>query len=376
MGRSGKPRASATLAALVVGCLIWVASAAAMPARLQDAEELIEVGAGPPGEPSLLFVGRTLAQPDSIEIYGYLSAVIGLRQDELFIGSPAVETARFTFIADAAIDATENRADVTVTAGSGALRVYRDDAAGASWDEPASFADGEIVSELSLDLRETLQRQAPGVGVVVGDGALVQETAAEFTIGDDAFRFGLAGTEQRLRYAGALSAGAETGPLTTAVVSGSVAVTRRDAMIVQLGGPIPEGTPAAQYAGCPELGPWLAQTEDGIARATELAAALGPGVELDSIDSAAVDGAVQELAALATEQRQIEAPESASEANRLVVTALSTQARGAQAVASALAASDADQFAQGLAVMADGVSLLGRAAAAVAGLAAGCADGA
>jgi hypothetical protein len=59
-----------------------------------------------------------------------------------------------------------------------------------------------------------------------------------------------------------------------------------------------------------------------------------------------------------------------------VVTALSTQARGAQAVASALAASDADQFAQGLAVMADGVSLLGRAAAAVAGLAAGCADGA
>ncbi len=46
---------------------------------------------------------------------------------------------------------------------------------GATWSDPASFSAGEVVAEYDLSLRETLQRQAAQVGVLVGDGALTHE---------------------------------------------------------------------------------------------------------------------------------------------------------------------------------------------------------
>ena len=72
----------------------------------------------------------------------------------------------------------------------------------ASWDDPGSFAAGEPVAEYSIRLLDTLQRQAPGVGVLVGDGQLTQETAAEFSLDGERYRFGVVGIAQRLRYVG------------------------------------------------------------------------------------------------------------------------------------------------------------------------------
>ena len=55
---------------------------------------------------------------------------------------------------------------------------------------------------MSIRLLDTLHRQAPGVGVLVGDGQLTQETAAEFSLDGERYRFGAVGIAQRLRYVG------------------------------------------------------------------------------------------------------------------------------------------------------------------------------
>jgi hypothetical protein len=94
-----------------------------------------------------------------------------------------------------------------------------------------------VVAELTIDLRDLVQRQAPGVGVVVGDEALRQETAGEFTLDGERFRFGNAGIEQRLRYVGALIDEGSQEPSRVAALTGTAAVTLRSATPVILGSP-------------------------------------------------------------------------------------------------------------------------------------------
>jgi hypothetical protein len=205
----------------------------------QDAaDQPVEVGTGPVGEPSLRFVGRSLYQPESAQLVGYLTGIIGLESSQLFVnGSPAVERARFTLVAEIPAATMSNQGDVTKIAGAGTLRVYLDEDAGASWDDPGSFADREAVAEFAIALRDVVQRQAPGVGVVVGDYTLRQETAAEFTLDGERYRFGDAGIEQRLRYVGALLDESNQAPARVAAVTGSAAVTLRGVTPVILGSP-------------------------------------------------------------------------------------------------------------------------------------------
>ena len=112
---------------------------------------------------------------------------------------------------------------------------------------------------------------------------------------------------------------------------------------------------------CPELQPWLSQTQDALSQAQALGTEAGVGNDLAALDADAVGQAAAEVATLGQTQRGLEAPEEAVAANRLVVTALSTYARGLQvAGANAATAQDADLLAQGQSVLADGDQLLQR----------------
>jgi hypothetical protein len=227
--------AALLLSVIGLACALVIAPVSSL-ARQDAVEQPVEVGAGPVGEPSLRFVGRSLYQPGSALLFGYLSDVIGLNASQLFVaGTPSVESARFTFVAEIPSATAANQGDVTTIAGAGTFRVYLDEAAGASWDDPGSFADGEVAAELALNLRDVVQRQAPGVGVVVGDYALRQVTAGEFTLEGERFRFGNAGIEQRLRYVGALLDESNQAPTRVAAVTGSAAVTLRSVTPVMLG---------------------------------------------------------------------------------------------------------------------------------------------
>ena len=372
-------RAVAPFVALAIVLPFWLVTSAMLAlARQEDDLALIEVGAGPIREQSLGFTGRNNYSGESVELFGYLTAVIGLERDLLFTDAatpPSLQTARFTYAGSVAIASRTDRADVTTIDGDGVLRIYLhvNGAAGASWDDPGSFAGGEPVAEYAIRLLDTLHRQAPGVGVVVGDGQLTQETAAEFSFGDERYRFGAVGIAQRLRYVGSpLGVNASPGAL-AAGLTGSSSVLAREAIAVNVGASAATPTAATATAEeCPELQPWLSQTRDALSQAEAHGATSGVEGDLSSLEADALRQAAAEVAALGQTQRGIAAPEAAVAANRLVVTALSTYARGLEVVANAAAEQDPDLLAQGQSVLADAGQLLGRGEETVSGLASNC----
>jgi hypothetical protein len=369
------------LVALAIVLPLWlVTSAMHSLARQEDDLAPIEVGAGPIREQSLGFTGRNIYSGESVELFGYLTAVIGLERELLFTDAasarPSLATARFTYASSIAIASRTDRADITTTSGDGVLRIYLhvNDAAGASWDDPGSFAGGEPVAEYSIRLLDTLQRQAPGVGVLVGDGQLTQETAAEFSLGGERYRFGAVGIAQRLRYVGSPLGGAAPGVLAVGL-TGSSSVLAREAIAVNVGAS--PATPAAATTTaeeCPELQPWLSQTRDALRQAEARGATSGVEGDLSTLDADALRQAAAELAALGQTQRGLASPEAAVGANRLVVTALSTSARGLEVIANAATEQDPDLLTQGQSVLADGGQLLQRADEIVSALAKACAS--
>jgi hypothetical protein len=125
---------------------------------------------------------------------------------------------------------------------------------------------------------------------------------------------------------------------------------------------------------CPDLQPWLSQTLDALNQAQTLGTGAGVAGDLAALDADTVRDAAAQIAALGQTQRGLEAPEDAVAANRLVVTAMSTYARGLEVVANAASAQDADLLAQGQSVLIDGDQLLQRAAETVTALASTCAE--
>jgi hypothetical protein len=371
--------ALAPLFALAILLPLWLLTSATLSlARQEDDLAPVEVAAGPVREQSLGFTGRNVYSGESVELFGYLTTVIGLERSLLFTdadAAPSPQTARFTYAGSVTTASRTDRADVTTFAGDGVLRIYLQvhDAAGeASWDDPGSFAVGEPVAEYSIHLLDTLQRQAPGVGVLVGDGALTQKTAAEFSLDGERYRFGVVGIGQRLRYVGSELGGNASPGILAVVLTGSASVLTREVTAINVGAPA--ATPASIAAQeCPQLQPWLGQTLDALSQARLHGAKSRVEADLATLDADTVRDAATEVAALGQAQRAIAAPEEAVPANRLVVTALSTYARGLEVVTNAAAAQDPALLTQGEAVLADGDQLLQRAEEAVTTLANTCA---
>jgi hypothetical protein len=366
-----------TLMTVCIGAAVWPGAATSRVLRFQEEPAVVEVASGPLGEPTLGLVGRASSNQDTVTFVGYLSAVTNLDAPDLFVADEhSLETARFTFTADVSVSASSNRADTTTTDGAGELRIYLDEDGGAAWDDPDSFAAGQQVAQYSLDLRQTLQRQAPGVGVAVGDGQMVQIEADPFQIGEESFRFGLANIVQRMRYVGSLLPSAGGGQSPTIGFTGTVSVLQREAILAQVGDPGSVATPAAEANGCAAVQPFLARAQDVLTQARAAGAAVGTDAAIDAIDVEATQQAAAAVAALAAEQRNYQAPADGAESNQLLVTALSSYARGLQAVADAAEAQDADLLELAQITLQDGRSLIERAAQSVAALSVDCAAGA
>ncbi|MDF2761772.1 MAG: hypothetical protein K0S83_506 [Thermomicrobiales bacterium] len=371
--------AVASLFALAIALPIWSMTSTTPSLAHQEGDLApVEVGAGPIREQSLGFTGRNLYSGESVELFGYLTAVIGLERSLLFTdadAAPSPQTARFTYAGSVSNATRVDRADVTTTAGDGVLRIYVNDAAGASWDDSGSFAAGEPVAEYAIRSVETLHRQAPGVGVLVGEGRLTQETAEELALDGERYRFGAVGIEQDLRYVGSPLAGAAEPGILAVGLTGSASVVTREAIAVNVGAPAATPVPATTVADeCPELQPWLSQTLDALSQAQALGTGAGVGGDLATLDADAVRDVANQVATLGQTQRGLEAPEAAAAANRLVVTAMSTSARGLEVIATAATAQDADLLTQGQAVLVDGDQLLQRAEELVSALASACAE--
>ena len=80
----------APLVALAIVLPLWLVTSAALSlARQEDDVAPIEVGAGPIREQSLGFMGRNVYSGESVELFGYLTAVIGLERNLLFTAADA-----------------------------------------------------------------------------------------------------------------------------------------------------------------------------------------------------------------------------------------------------------------------------------------------
>src|SRR5687768_4089075 len=121
--------------ALAIALPLWLPTTATLSlARQDDDLAPIEVGAGPVREQSLGFTGRNRYSSESVELFGYLTAVIGLERSLLFTDadaavSPSPQTARFTYTGSVPITSRTDRGDVTTIGGDGVLRIYVHDAA-------------------------------------------------------------------------------------------------------------------------------------------------------------------------------------------------------------------------------------------------------
>lgn len=374
--RGNTSRFSCGLLLSLVLCLLL---SLALPAAAQDAAPL-EVASGPLSERTLVLVGRTGQTPDQLQFFGYVSHASGLTPQDLFASdSPQVDTARVTFSAEVALQPASNRADTSSFAGEGTLRVYLAPDGGAAWSDPASFSAGEPLAEYDLALNETLQRQAAQVGVLVGDGILTQTTANTFALGEGSFRFGTDGLVQRLRFTGALTPDT-AGTTLTAVVNGHVEVTSRAVTIVRMGqtsapaatpNPSPSAaeTPAASSA-C-SLEPWLGNANAALTLADQGMGSLDLS-SIEVVDVAAVQSLAAQIDTAIATQRGNPPPDEAANANRLLVTALSTTARGLRGIAEAVANGDDATFSQATAALGDGQTLLTQAQGEVSALASTC----
>ena len=371
--------AVASLFSLAIALPIWLMTSTTPSLARQEGDLApVEVGAGPVREQSLGFTGRNRYLGESVELFGYLTAVIGLERSLLFTdpdAAPSPQTARFTYAGTVSITSRADRADVTTIAGDGVLRIYVNDDADASWDDYGSFAVGEPVAEYAIRLVETLHRQAPGVGVLVGEGRLTQETAEELALDGERYRFGAVAIEQDLRYVGSPIAGDAEPGIFAVGLTGSASVVTHEAMTVYVGAPAATSASATTAADeCPPLQPWLSQTLDALSKAQALGTGAGVEGDLATLDADAVRDVANQVATLGQTQRGIEAPEAAAAANRLVVTALSTSARGLEVIATAATAQDADLLSQAQSVLAAGDQLLQRAEESVNALASACAE--
>ena len=165
------------LLALCISLAGWSNPAVALPFLRQDATVAVaEVGSGPVGDRGFSATGRALYQPGGITMFGYLTQINVLDPSLLANGTPVTEqNALFTYSGEIADPALQNRGDVTMFSGDGVFRVYFQEQPARSWSDPASFSAGQVVAEFAMTLRDSMQRQAPDIGVVVGDDALARQ---------------------------------------------------------------------------------------------------------------------------------------------------------------------------------------------------------
>jgi hypothetical protein len=156
-----------------------------------------------------------------------------------------------------------------------------------------------------------------------------------------------------VRYSGGLAPAAADGVATDASIFGAASVVRRD--------PEPRSTgnavPAVALTECEQFALWVETTRSRLQTANEVRAGILSG------DPAAADleAALATIAGLLEEQIANVGPAGSEEAASLALIALSTDRRGIEVLAAAVATGNEGATTQGLAILADAEGLASRA---------------
>lgn len=137
---------------------------------------------------------------EDLTAYGYLTLVNGLTLEQIYFpGAVRNEsTARFTVYGTAKVASIQTRDTLIVAIANGQVEYFLRDVAGASFDVPASFAQGQRVAVDVAALQNVLNVTAPGIGVTTVFGDLSRTAAESFLIDGTRCQLGQVGLRSRL----------------------------------------------------------------------------------------------------------------------------------------------------------------------------------
>lgn len=164
------------------------------PSHAQDGGTVI--GMPRPGQNALEFIGRIDQTGFSVNAYGYITGVAGIPSEALFAsGTNAFArdaiAARLTFTATGTGNSRATYEGIFVNTATGVLTIYQSETTvGASFDDPASFAQGTPIATFELNLQTILNVQEPNVGVLYAPADAVQTSATSFTLDGATYTLG------------------------------------------------------------------------------------------------------------------------------------------------------------------------------------------
>jgi hypothetical protein len=150
-----------------------------------------QVAAGPAETTSIESLTRVEQNGDTLTGYGYLTSVVGLDANELFVSATRSEgTARFTTFGTATVTGRTILGNVFNVDAEGQLAVYFQSSGGADFNHPESFATGTLVALYTVVFQSINSVFAPNQGIFKLAADLRQQQAEEFSLSGDRQRFG------------------------------------------------------------------------------------------------------------------------------------------------------------------------------------------
>lgn len=316
------------------------------------------VGIGTAREPWYRFVARYEYSVSTVSIYGYLTSVAGLSDDQLFVpgGGRSAARARLTFRAELEPTDTAETEPVSVLTSQGQLTFFVSDG-NASFDDPSSFATGTAVAIAEIVLTDVVDRESGDEVVLGGEATLIYTTSEPFTLGSGEVRLGETDHELIWTYSGI---GVDSSDEPSLVVDIAGMASGHDTASSPVAG-TPAATPATD--GCFGFSEWLSETISRGNQTAQLRAMAPENLSVAAGDAAALQANAEQLTTISQDQRAARVPAIAQAANRLLVTTFSTYARGMTLAATAVADNDEMSLDQALTILATGDDLADRASA-------------
>jgi hypothetical protein len=219
--RSRMTRRRATFGLAVGAAALAIVTAIGSMAGAAAATAVGEVAAG---QTSFTYVGQ-ISQDATLAVdVGYLTSVAGLDEATMFTGSDPLSrteaSARFTYFASAKLETRSVNGGVFVTSGTATTTLYLNDAGGATFDDPTSFKNGQVIATYESRWQDIVNVQAPNQGVATVTSDETQGSATPFTLAGTQYTIGHQGLTLRLAFTGEGTRTDPTAPKATILYGG------------------------------------------------------------------------------------------------------------------------------------------------------------
>jgi hypothetical protein len=168
--------------------------------------QVTEIGRAPVGQHAFQLIGTIEQRGFDFTAYGFLMQIANLDFTHLFTDDDAFNrsaaTARLTFWASATATARAVHHPLFVIEAAGNMTFHINEAGGATFEEPESFAAGTAVASAVLTVHNVVNVPQPQIGFTSGYADVVLESSDPFTLGDNDYLFGGPGLAARMSLVG------------------------------------------------------------------------------------------------------------------------------------------------------------------------------